>query len=1307
MDETPAPRPRSRLARGLAWGTGSVLLLLGALAAIFAWIVLSESGARLVVDRALALAGGTATGIEGRLAGPLRIAALEVSTDTIRVKAARVAVDWSPLRLLQGELRIESAHAASLEIETAPSSEPAREPATLAPPLAIHVAQAGLDRLSVGTRGADPVVLEDLAVKLAGDRAAWIVGEARAKTAFGLAKASGTIGALAPFDLDAKGSLEGLRGARRYSLALAAKGPLAGFAVDLAGVEGGLTGGGRAALAPFDEAAPLRSLTLKLAGLDLAAFTNAPGTSLAVDATLAPSGDLRLAGPVTIANAAPGPLDRDRLPVESLAGRLALAKDGSVKAQGVEARFSGGGRAAGALAFAKGKLDAALDVTGLDLLAWHTRLRATTLAGPLRAEATGEAQSFTVDLADPRFTVAGAARIANGAIDIERVRLARTGSAIEAAGRFAFGGRREFSVEGRLDRVNPAHFAKVPEGEVSGALKASGTLGDAMRVQGTLDIAKSRYAGLPLEGRADVAMDARHAERVEAAFTIGETRASASGAFGIPGDALAVKLASPDLAPLGKAFGLPLAGRIDADARLEGTVANPSGRAAVRAADLALPGSIRIASLDATLALGATADAPLTGDVALTGLRDADAKEPTVSKAVLALRGTRAAHDLRVEADLPERSGLRVLLAGALGTSAAATPEWRGRLESLETTGRFPSTLAAPAALTVSSARFELGETRIAGEWGNVDLAVTRWTPASLEARGSARGVAVRSVTRMLRLRQAPAANVVVGGAWDLRVGDTVEGFAELRRESGDVMLGEARQALGLEAAQVRLDATGGRVKAKAEVRGTQAGRWIADGEFGLRRAAEGWEVPPAAPVAGRLDVDVPDLAWMAAFLGPDSMAGGRLAGRVMLAGTSRDPAWEGRIDGTSLVIRDPASGFEGKDGTLSLAFRDHELRLEKFVFDSPWRPNPEATRVLAAVKRPERGTIAAEGAVNFDTRKGEVRVKSAAYPVTQLASRFLAVSGEAKVELDGATIRVTGDLRSDAGWFGVPATAAPSVSDDVVVDRGQPAADAQPAERINLDVRVALGDHTHFTGRGLTTRLAGAIRIAGDVGAGLRATGSIRAVDGTYDAYGQKLVIERGALNFQGPIDNPGLNVLALRKGLAVEAGVEVLGNVARPRVRLVSFPDVPDPEKLAWLVLGRGQGQVAASDAAVLVSAAGSILGHDTQTGRLLGGLGLSPDDIRFGQDSGSLLGTMPQSTVAGKTGNTSNQDVLSVGKRLSDDIYLSYQQGLADAEGSMRVAWQVTRAFQVILRAGYQPGVDAVYRFSLDDAPVKIRK
>ncbi|MBK6981849.1 MAG: translocation/assembly module TamB domain-containing protein [Betaproteobacteria bacterium] len=98
-----------------------------------------------------------------------------------------------------------------------------------------------------------------------------------------------------------------------------------------------------------------------------------------------------------------------------------------------------------------------------------------------------------------------------------------------------------------------------------------------------------------------------------------------------------------------------------------------------------------------------------------------------------------------------------------------------------------------------------------------------------------------------------------------------------------------------------------------------------------------------------------------------------------------------------------------------------------------------------------------------------------------------------------------------------------------------------------------------------------------------------------------------------------------------------------------------------------------------------------------KILAGFGL--DDVSMGRDVSGALGTLPQSTVAGRTGETSTAEVVTVGKRLTDDIYVSYQQGLADAEGSLRVAWQLTRSLQLILRAGYLPGVDGVYRFSLD--------
>ena len=220
-------------------------------------------------------------------------------------------------------------------------------------------------------------------------------------------------------------------------------------------------------------------------------------------------------------------------------------------------------------------------------------------------------------------------------------------------------------------------------------------------------------------------------------------------------------------------------------------------------------------------------------------------------------------------------------------------------------------------------------------------------------------------------------------------------------------------------------------------------------------------------------------------------------------------------------------------------------------------------------------------------------------------------------------------------------------------------------------------------------------MRLTGTPGPGLKAEGVIRTVSGTYDGYGQELTIERGVLTFQGPLDNPRLNVLALRKGLPVEAGVEVLGTMTRPRVRLVSVPDVPEPEKLSWLVLGRGASDASLGDSALMVAAARALLGSSNPGSDITKRIGI--DDIKIGRADTSVLGVLPQSTVAGRTGTPSAAEVVTVGKRLNRQFYLSYEQGLADAEGTLKLAWRLTRRFQLLARAGYLPGLDAVYRWS----------
>ena len=74
------------------------------------------------------------------------------------------------------------------------------------------------------------------------------------------------------------------------------------------------------------------------------------------------------------------------------------------------------------------------------------------------------------------------------------------------------------------------------------------------------------------------------------------------------------------------------------------------------------------------------------------------------------------------------------------------------------------------------------------------------------------------------------------------------------------------------------------------------------------------------------------------------------------------------------------------------------------------------------------------------------------------------------------------------------------------------------------------------------------------------------------------------------------------------------------------------------------------------------------------------------------------MPQSTVAGRTGSPAATDVVTIGSQLTKQLRMSYEQGFADAEGALKFTRNISKQFQLLARAGYLPGLDIVYRWTL---------
>jgi translocation and assembly module TamB len=296
---------------------------------------------------------------------------------------------------------------------------------------------------------------------------------------------------------------------------------------------------------------------------------------------------------------------------------------------------------------------------------------------------------------------------------------------------------------------------------------------------------------------------------------------------------------------------------------------------------------------------------------------------------------------------------------------------------------------------------------------------------------------------------------------------------------------------------------------------------------------------------------------------------------------------------------------------------------------------------------------------------------------------RLLTLSGTGEASWVDKRIQVQASLKADQGLIELPKGDAPSTSDDVIVLGQQPAAARKKSPyALRFDLNIDLGDRFFLKGRGLDAQLGGAVKLASEGGGLPRSSGSIRIVKGAYAAYGQRLEIVRGILNFQGPVDNPGLNILAMRKNQEVEAGVAITGSAQVPSVKLVSNPTVPDSEKLSWLVLGHGIETSSGQEFSTLQTAASALLAAGesvTLQQRIAHAAGLEEVSLR---GAGTLEGT-----------------VLTLGKRLSSRAYLSYEQGLFGAETLAKINYTLTPRISVRAQAGTVPAVDLFYTFSFD--------
>ncbi len=838
-----------------------------------------------------------------------------------------------------------------------------------------------------------------------------------------------------------------------------------------------------------------------------------------------------------------------------------------------------------------------------------------------------------------------------------------------------------------------------------------------LRGTAQLRLQPSQLAGVPLQGSVTLQSDARSIGQVQVQLDAAGNKLQLDTSLGSAergtDDHWTLTAEMPALNRLQALWRLAL--QPGDDARLGGALkaqAQLTGRwPAVRTDGTLQASGVQVGATSAKTAnarwtLGSQANAPLDASIELAQVA---VGRPSAETLQLQLKGTLADHTLELRADakaLPPAWVERIQAAPARpaepaskrtlaqlqlqGGTFGANPQqpigWRGQVKTLELRGDVAS---APPWISTSPFGIELkwaeGPLRVALDAGRATLvgAGLSWSRIAWSAADPGRAPAMLDAQAQLEpLDVAPLlARLQPGFGWggDLRLGghlkvkSTPDFSADIvvERSTGDLSVTDdaGTRWLGLSDLRVGMMAADGVWSFSTGLAGKTLGQ--AAGAVVARTSPKATWPAADAPIQGVLELRIADVGVWGPWLPPGWRLTGNMHANAALSGSFGAPEYVGELTGSDLGVRNLLQGVEAREGSVSIVLLGDNARIEHFT------------------AKAGDGSLSLSGGASLGTQpSAELKLRLDQFQLLGRVDRRIITSGDAVLKLGRDTLALDGDFKVDEGLIDFSRSEAPALSSDVQVVRGETPAEAYAGPvsadaasagktlRTTLNLRVDLGEKLRLRGQGLDTGLRGELRLTAPAGR-LRVDGSVRTVAGTYRAYRQRLNIERGVLTFNGPVENPQLDIQAIRPNLDVRVGVSVTGTVLVPRIRLFSEPDMSDADKLSWLLRGRASEGQGSGDTALLQAAAMALLAGDEPGAldQLFNVIGL--DDLSLRQSDSAAGGA-----------------IVSVGKQLSRNWYVGYERGLNATTGNWQLIYRIAQRFTVRAQSGEQNSIELIW-------------
>ena len=1231
-------------------------LLVGVVVGGVLWLVNSEDALHWTISQLEAAAGGKLRleGVRGTLLATITAERATFKQPDLDVLATGVRLEVDRGALRRARVRLTLLRIDAVEITTRDSGKPPSPPEALALARPVEVRRFEIGRVTIA-QGTEPLILVDIAGSYDGDRERHRLWLERVQTPWGEAQADLALGTHTPFGLQAKLSLAGRALDQPLELVATVNGTLLAPRANLRARSGVTQADSELELAPF---APdwLRAARVEARSIDLKALVaDAPQSDLRVVVQAAGGADRQLRGTIELANAQPGALSVDRLPLASLESQFAF--DGQVlKLDGLRTSLGAAGNVQGSGEIEGKVARLSLRAQALDLHAVHTALNRTKLAGTLELDAAENGQRVVLDLGDARVKVKASLRREGERVAVQTLRASGYGGEVSGAGSLELSGKRAFSARLNARSFDPARFGSFPRAVLNGTADLRGSLSPNWHMQVRAAITQSKFRGAPVEARASFDAAPNVVRAIDADIRVGDNRARATGAIGVPGQALEVAFDARNLAQLDPRA----AGRVSGKAKIEGTLRRFGGTFEADGANLAFEGEGRLRKLRATGSVPLDARQRFTVDMRASGLELTQAQLET---AAILISGRLDAHDITGEA-----KGRAVEARFAANGAWNEKTGWRGRVTRLVNSGEHPLELVGELPLEVAPGRVALGAATLRALGGEVALQSLHWDQGRLATEGRMRAFPVSRVLLLAGARVEPGTTLTLNGEWKIEASPRLTGSARIERAAGDFVLGgdqpvsASLSALGAEA-RIANDV----VSINGQLRSARFGEAHLQARMTPPAGAKPGVFSQSASLEGTLRADAQSLAFVQHWIGSVAAVDGKARGQLQLGGTIGTPAVTGTLALDAVRIDAPQHGLSLRDGQARVSLEERQITVQ------------------SAAIRGGDGTFRASGTITRDERDATFEWRAEQLRLLNRPDRQLVASGSGTASLTGRKVVLRGELRADRGSFVLEQSAGERLGEDVVVAgrTAEPAAKGRRSPLLDFDVTLNAGEQLHVRSSGLDADLRGRLRVRSREDGEILAHGGVELYRGSYRAFGQKLVIERGKLTFDGPVRNPALDLYALRKNQPVEAGVEVRGTLQTPVTRLVSEPPVSDQEKLSWLLLGRSAADAQGAEAALLQAALASMTRSKSGDG------GIGPDIARrFGIDE------------VGLRGGTAGGQVVTLGKRIADRIYIDYEQGLTVAETLVRLKVQLTRTVNARIEAGSQRGrVGLGYDISYD--------